>query len=79
MLSRLAAAGLTPMFEEVAAVRPPLPKLRLIVSAILYARLVNVTKPPTAVALVVPCKRSLPEALAALTTVALSVVRRFPN
>ncbi len=44
------------------------------VVATLWKRLVKEASPPTAVIFVVPCKVPLPVAMAAVTTVVLSVV-----
>src|SRR6266567_2523944 len=79
IVSRLAAAGLTTTLPEVAPVKVPPAKLMVMVSATLYDRLVNVTRPLTAVRLVVPCKAALPPARLAVITVLLSLLRRLPN
>src|SRR5512142_2271883 len=66
------------MAADVALLRLPLVKRIVILVATLCARLANVTTPPTAVALVVPCRVPLPALRAALTTVLLSLVRKLP-
>src|SRR6185436_13371090 len=78
IVSRLAAAGLTAMGPEVALVRLPLVKAIVILVATVCDRLVKLTRPLTAVRLVVPCKVPLPAERAALTTVLLSPLRRLP-
>ena len=57
----------------------PLLKLMVIFVATLCERLVKVTRPAVAVKLVTPCKIPLPALRLALTTVVLSLVRKFPN
>src|SRR5439155_772353 len=77
---RLAAgAGLTAMLLETTLLRVLLVKAMVMLVATLWARLVKVTRPLAAVRLVVPCKGPLPAALAAVTTVLLSLLRRLPK
>ena len=45
----------------------------------MWYKLVNVTTPPTAMMLVVPCKAPLPAVRVAVTTVLLSLERKLPN
>src|SRR5262245_2992515 len=79
MVSLLAAAGPTVTLLEVVPVKLPLLKAIVMVSALVYERFANVTKPLIAVTLVVPCKAAVPALRVAVTTVLLSVVTRFPN
>ena len=74
-----APAGLMAIVVEVALVKLPLEKTIVMLVATLCARFANVTTPPTAAILVVPCKVPLPAPRAAVTTVLLSLLRRFPN
>src|SRR5881394_2222426 len=66
------------MAVEVALVRVPLLKVIVMLPATLCARLVKVTRPLTAVRLVVPCSVPLPALRVAVTTVVLFAVRRLP-
>ena len=75
----LAAAGLTTMLFDVAAVRAGmLVNSSEIVSALLSARLVNVAMPPETVTVTVPWSGPLPVQSEAVTCVVLSVVSRLP-
>ena len=67
------------MLVEVAPVRLPLLNAIVILVATLCDRLVKLTRPLTAVRLVVPCKAPPPALRAALTVVVTSEVTRFPN
>ena len=67
------------MAVEVVAVRPELVKRMVILVATLCDRLVKEIRPAAAVRLVAPCKVPLPALRLALTRVALSLVRKFPN
>ena len=78
MVNLLAVAGLTAIKLEVALVRLPLVNRIVMLVATLCERLVKVTNPATAVRFVVPCKVPLPPFRLAVTTVALSLLRRFP-
>ena len=69
---------------ELVPVSPEALKARVMLVATLWERLVKVTRPLTAVRLVVPCKVPLPALRVALITVLLSavplaVLRRLPN
>ena len=75
----LIAAGLIKTLLEVALVRTPLVKPMVMVLAMLCERFVYVARPPDAVFESVPCNVPDPELRAAVTTVLLSDVRRFPN
>src|SRR5881409_3437264 len=75
----VAAAGLTATLLEVAPVKAPVLKSRVMFSALLYERLVKVTTPLTAVRLVVPCREAVPRLRAAVTTVLLSLLHKLPN
>src|SRR5215467_13819680 len=77
--SRSAAAALTAIVLELVPVTPEALKLRVILVATLWERLVNVTRPATAVRLVVPWRVPLPAPRAALTTVLLLLVQKLPN
>src|ERR1051326_745655 len=57
----------------------PLLKTIVMLVSMLCDRLLNVTTPPTAVRLLVPCNVPEPALRAAVTTVLLSPERRFPN
>src|SRR5216684_4494230 len=59
MVSLLAAAALTTTLEEKAGRRDEALKLSVMVSAVLYERLVKVTMPPLAIKFVAPCKALL--------------------
>src|SRR5207245_493680 len=78
MANLLAVAGLTAIKLEVALVRVPLVNRIVMLVATLCERLVKVTKPATAVTFVAPCNVPLPAFLLAVTTVALSLLRRLP-
>lgn len=75
----LAAAGATVTFPEVIAGKLPLPKLRVMVSALLYDKLAKAATPFIAVTLVVPCRAAVPAFRVTVTTVLLSLVTRLPN
>src|SRR6266567_1324013 len=79
--SWLKAAGLIVMVVEVAVVAPEAVKSMVILVATLCERLVKVTRPATAVRLVVPCKVPLPVPLVreAVTAVLLLLVQKLPN
>ena len=77
--SCVAAAGLTAMLVEVVLVKPLLVKRMVMLVAMLWERLVNVTKPATDVAVSVPCKVPLPALRAAVTTELLSEVIKLPE
>src|SRR2546426_3650926 len=79
MVNLLAAAALTAIKLEVALVRLPLVNRIVMLVATFCERLVKLTRPLTAVRLVVPCKMPLPAFRLAVTTVVLSLLRRFPN
>ena len=64
------------MAVEVVLVKLPLVKLIVMFVATLCERLVKVTRPLTAVRLVLPCKVPLPALRAAVTTVLLSAVSK---
>src|SRR5215468_10292552 len=64
---------------ELVVAAPGALNARVILVATLWDRLVKVTIPAIAVALVVPCKMPLPALRAALTTVLLLLVQKFPN
>src|SRR5438445_712285 len=72
-----AAAGLTAIAVEVVEVRLALVKLIVIFVATLCERLVNVARPPTVLAVRVPCRVPLPALRAAVTTSPL-VETRLP-
>ena len=73
------AAALTTILLETTLLKLPLVNLRLMAVATLWARFVKVTRPLRAVMFVVPCKVPVPRLRAAVTTVLLSLVRKFPN
>lgn len=75
---RAAAAGFTRILLEVSRVSAPLVKRTVIVSATVCDIFEKVTIPFFAVAVSMPCSVPAPASLAAVTTVLLSVVRRFP-
>ena len=75
---RAAAAGLIMIFLDVSGINVPLLKRMEMVSATLCDRLENVTVPLLAVAERIPCSVPVPDKRAAVTTVLLSVVIRFP-
>ena len=77
--NRLAAAGLTAIVPEIALLSVPLVKAMVIFVATVCDKFVKVTMPPTAIRLVVPCNAPAPPLLVAMTTVALSPMRRLPN
>ena len=77
--NRSAAAGLTEIVPELAVLRPLPVKAMVMSLATLCERLMKLTKPLTAVRLVVPCKAPLPALRLAVTTVELSLERRLPN
>src|SRR5205823_9919885 len=79
MAKRVAGAALTTTLPEVAVIKPGAVKLIVIVLATVWKRLLKVTMPLTAVAVVVPCKVPAPALRAAVTTVVLSEVIRLPN
>lgn len=79
IVNRLAAAGLTTTLPEVALLSPLLLKLIVMVPALVMDKLPNAATPFTAVTPVVPCSTPLPAARVALTTVLLSLERKFPN
>src|SRR6266446_3202820 len=79
IVKRFAAPAPSRTFDEVMLASEGALKAILIVSATLYERLVKLAKPPLTVALVMPCKAALPVFRAALITVELSLLRRFPN
>src|SRR5437016_4032517 len=79
MVNLLAAAGLTTTLPEVAVVKPVAVKLMVMVLATVWKRLLKVTMPLTAVAVVVPCKVPAPAFRVAVTTVELSELLRLPN
>src|SRR2546426_9214495 len=67
------------MVLELVLLRPVPLKLIVMLVATLCERLVKVTKPLTAVRLVVPCNVPLPAVRLAVTTGELSLERRVPN
>ena len=74
-----AAAALTTTLLEVAPMSPVALKSIVMVVAVLWDKLVNVTSPPVAVISVVPWSESVPALRVALTTVLLSFVTRLLN
>src|SRR5215469_2596802 len=64
---------------ELVPVRPEALKARVMLVATLCERLVKVTRPATAVRLVVPWRVPLPAPRAALTVVLLLLVQALPN
>jgi len=79
MARRTAAAGCTDTTVDVAAINPALVNWRVMLVATLWERFVNVATPPEAVTARVHCRVPLPAKRAAVMTLELSVVRRFPN
>jgi hypothetical protein len=79
MVKRLAAAGLIATVPLVALVKVPLLNRIVMFVAVLCDRLLNVTTPPTAVRLLVPCNVPAPDPRAAVTTVLLSPERKLPK
>src|ERR1051326_4784077 len=81
MASLFAVAGLTVTVLEVALARLPLVKVIVMASALSYRRLEKVATPLAAVAVVVPPNKAVPVPVvrAAVTTVELTLVARFPN
>src|SRR5436190_7089777 len=73
-----AAAGLTAIVLELLPLKPEALKASVMLVATLWERLVKVTRPLTAVRLVVPCKVPLPALRVAVTTVVLLFVSRLP-
>ena len=77
----LIAAGLMAMVVEVAVVAPAAVKSIVMLVATLWERLVKVTRPATAVRLVVPCNVPLPIPLVRerVTAELLLLVQKLPN
>jgi hypothetical protein len=76
---RSAAAGPMAIVAELVPLTPEALKLIVMLVATLWDRLVKAIRPATAVKLVVPCKVPLPAPRAALTSVLLLLVHKFPN
>ena len=77
--SLLKAAAETTIFDEVAPARPLAAKSIVMLLATLCDRLVKLTRPFTALRLVVPCNTPLPAFRLAVTSVELSLPRKLPN
>src|SRR5262249_51796130 len=77
--NRLATAALMLIEAEVAPIRLPLLKLRVMLVATRCDKLVKVARPALTVMLVLPCKVPLPPKRATETTVVLSLERKLPN
>jgi hypothetical protein len=79
MVNRLAGPVLTTTLSDVILLKLAPAKPSVIVSVKLYDKFVNVTTPPIAARLVVPCSAPVPVARLAVTTVELSALRTLPN
>jgi hypothetical protein len=79
IVRRLAAAGLTVIFDDVALAKLPLLKTIVILVATLCDKFVKFTCPLTAVAVTVPCNAPEPPLRVAVTTVLLSLLIKLPN